>query len=133
MTSVIHLGAPPPPPPPLPSAQPTTTNDTTTEEESESEIEEMEPPFVAGCDRDIDRAGYVRYRSWARRHPDEAQDQHPPPPPRMYRSELTPEGKIRIIPLEDDNERRGAITPPHGLTNEDMSPIEKMENLNDSF
>ena len=124
LTSVIHLGAPPPPPPPLPvltsgtdpptyypPPSPTYIVTSSTEESEDAEP----PPYVPGCDRDINRTGYLRYRSWARRHPDEAEDQHP------------------TTNNNDENERRGSLTPPQELMREEMSPIGEIVNLNDSF
>ena len=66
---------------------------------------DTESPFVAGCDRDIDRHGYNRYSSWALKHPDRAQDQHPPITPHPpHRSELMPDGKMRITPISSDED-----------------------------
>ena len=130
ITSVIQMGAPPPPPPPLPPVLTAGTNPptyysppsptyivTTT---STEESEDAEPPYVPGCDKDINRTGYLRYKRWARRHPEEAKDQHP-----------------KASNANKTNERVGALTPPLGLINNAMSPIDKAEGkekfLNDSF
>ena len=96
--STMHMGAPPPPPPPIDHSS---TDETT---------EDSEPPFVLGCDIDIDRAGYLRYRRWARSNPDKAQDQHSSTALQM-----------------------GALTPPQELRNAGIPSIAKNNGKQDNF